>query len=89
MTFGQEPAGEVGSHTEKSAGQREESGVPQVEIRQRARRLETFMSDVDPEDEVACVALLRKRAAELRKPAAELELRVKDRRKRTRTYKAS
>lgn len=45
-------------------------------IAKRGHRLERFDADVVPEDEIACTALLRRRARELRRPAAELVLRV-------------
>jgi hypothetical protein len=60
-----------------------------VEIRRRGRRLEKFVSDVDPDDEIACVALLRRRASELRRPVSELLLVTRGRNKRIKEYRAS
>jgi hypothetical protein len=40
----------------------------------RKGRVEKFTSDVDPEDAVECVALLRRRARELRLPVEGLRL---------------
>ncbi len=64
--------------------------MSQVEIRLRGRRLEQFDADVDPEDEITCVALLRRRAVELRRPVGQLTLRIwPDRRPgRRREYRA-
>lgn len=59
-----------------------EAAVAEFEIRYRGRRIERFDSDVDPADEFACVALLKRRAQELRRPAQQLVLRTVDRRKR-------
>lgn len=59
-----------------------------VEIRARGRTIERFVSEVDPDDEQACVALLRRRARELRRPADGLSLRVTARRKPWREYRA-
>ena len=39
-----------------------EAAVAEFEIRYRGRRIERFDSDVDPADEFACVALLKRRA---------------------------
>jgi hypothetical protein len=63
--------------------------VAEVEIRSKGRRLEKFASDVDPDDEIACVALLRQRAVQLRKPAAELRLVTRGKNKRLKEYRAS
>jgi hypothetical protein len=60
-----------------------------IEIRQNGRRLEKFVTDVDPNDEIACVALLRQRAKELHKPATELRLLTWDQRRRRKEYRAS
>ncbi len=59
-----------------------------VEIRNRRNRLvERFSSNVDPTDEEECVALLRRRAKELRIEVAELSLNVVVNR-RWRTYRS-
>jgi hypothetical protein len=63
--------------------------MAEVEIRRRGRRLEKFDSDVDPDDEIACVALLRRRAVELRRPVAELKLVTRGRNRRLKEYQAS
>lgn len=62
--------------------------MAEIEIRRNGQRLEKFVSDVDPEDEFACVALLRRRAVELRKPVRELHLLTWDRRRRRKEYRA-
>jgi hypothetical protein len=59
-----------------------------VEIRFRGRTVERFVSEVDPEDELECVALLRRRARELRKPVDGLTLRATGKRKPWREYRA-
>lgn len=46
------------------------------EVHRRGRRIERFQSDVSPGDELGCVALLRRRARELRRPVEELTLRT-------------
>jgi hypothetical protein len=49
----------------------------EVEIRNyRNRVVERFSSEVDPNDEGACVALLCRRAKDLRLKASELSLHV-------------
>ena len=59
-----------------------------VEIRnQRNRLVERFSSNVDPTDEEECVALLRRRARELRLDVDDLTLRVVVKR-RWRDYRA-
>jgi hypothetical protein len=73
----------------KWLGLTERGAVAEVEIRRNGWRLERFSSDVDPEDEIACVALLRRRAEDLRKPVHELRLLTKDRRGRRKEYRAS
>jgi hypothetical protein len=48
-----------------------------VEIRNRRNRLvERFASNVDPTDEEECIALLRRRAKELRINPSELSIQV-------------
>ncbi|MGL5862964.1 MAG: hypothetical protein ACRCY9_17095 [Phycicoccus sp.] len=59
-----------------------------VEIRRRGRRLERFASDVDPDDEIACTALLRRRALDLRRPVGELLLLTRNRRGRLVQYRS-
>lgn len=59
-----------------------------VEIRYRGRTVERFVGDVDPDDELECVALLRRRARELRKPLDGLTLRVTAKRKPWQEYRA-
>ena len=59
-----------------------------VEIRLHGRTLERFVSDVDPDDEPECVALLRRRARELRRPVEGLTLRTTAKRKPWREYHA-
>jgi hypothetical protein len=60
----------------------QEADVAEFEIRLRGRRIERFESDIDPADEFACVALLKRRARELRRPVEQLVLRTVDRRRR-------
>ena len=50
----------------------------QVEIRtRRGGLLERFHAELDPRDDAACVALLRRRARELRQRPESLELRAR------------
>ncbi len=59
-----------------------------VEIRNRRNRLvERFSSNVDPTDEEECIALLRRRAKDLRINASELTINVVVNR-RWRTYRS-
>jgi|1185.fasta_scaffold542906_1 hypothetical protein len=68
------------------AGRR--SQVTDVEIRFRGRTVERFVSEVDPDDDLECVALLRRRAHELGKPVDGLTLRATAKRKPWREYRA-
>lgn len=59
-----------------------------VEIRGKRNRLvERFSSDIDPADEQECIALLRRRARELRMDVSQLTLQVVVKRS-WRTYRA-
>jgi hypothetical protein len=60
----------------------------QVEIRRGRRVVERFLSDIDPDDESECIALLRRRARELAKPVEELTLRTWAAKRRRREYRA-
>jgi hypothetical protein len=52
-----------------------------AEIRFRGRTVERFVFGVDPDDELECVALLRRWARELRKPVDGLISRATGKRK--------
>jgi len=52
----------------------------------RNRQVERFSSNIDPADEEECIALLRRRARELRMDVSELSLHVLVKR-RWRTYR--
>ena len=63
--------------------------MPKVEIHGKRHRLEHFESDINPENEIECVALLRQRARELKRPIEELSLvTYAPRGKRRREYRA-
>jgi hypothetical protein len=59
-----------------------------IEIREGNRRLESFRADIDPDDEAECVALLRRRAKQLRRPVERLVLITWTPRHIRRTYRA-
>jgi hypothetical protein len=67
---------------------RERHDVSEIEIRFKGRRLERFVADVDPEDEVALVALLRRRAKELNRPVESMTLRVMETKHLKKEYRA-
>ena len=50
--------------------------MTEIEIHRRGRCVERFVSDVDPDDELACLMLQRRRARELRRPVEQLTLRT-------------
>jgi hypothetical protein len=62
--------------------------VAEIEIRHKGRQVERFSADVDPRDEIECVALLRRRARELRLPLERLSLVVWAPRVKRITYRA-
>jgi hypothetical protein len=63
--------------------------MAEVEIRYLGRRIEHFQSDIDPADEFECLALLKRRARELRRPVNKMVLVTwEPRRKHRREYRA-
>lgn len=62
--------------------------MSEIEIRDGNRRIDRFRADVDADDEAACVALLRRRARQLRRPVERLVLIARTPRGVRRTYRA-